>query len=42
MTELVLVCWLPRFYCKQGSIFLLFKGAWGEILSGVGLLELLS
>lgn len=40
--ELVLVCWLPRFYCRQGNIFLLFKGAWGEILSDVGLLELLT
>lgn len=28
----------PRFYCRQGIIFLLFKGAWGEILSGLGLL----
>lgn len=27
------VYWFPRFYCRWGIIFLLFKGAWGEILS---------
>lgn len=30
------VYWFPRFSCKQGILVLLFKGAWGELLSGLG------
>lgn len=36
------VYWFPRFCCKQGILFLLFKGAWGELLSALGLFQLLT